>query len=112
MPRRNPLPPQNRPRYLTRDQIEVVTRAWREGLPRDEVCRLAGITIHVFEARRLDQLKGLKRRRQGVGGSRRPADPSEEEIWGRLTFEIQAGWTDEERAAAWDGSRRHQDEGN
>jgi hypothetical protein len=105
--RRRPLPPQNRPRYLTPDQIAAVRQAWAAGLPRDEVCRQAGITLHVLEARRLDQLADLPKRRQGVGGVRRPEDPSEEEIWERITKEIQTRWTDEERQAAWEGSRRH-----
>ena len=108
--RKPPLPPQNRPRYLTPEQLATIRRAWRAGLPRDEVCRLAGITSHVLEARRLDQLQDLKRRSKGVGGGRRGEDPTEEEIWGQLTAEIQSRWTEEERQAAWEGSRRHEDE--
>jgi hypothetical protein len=108
--RRPPLPPQNLPRYLTDEQLATIRRAWGDGLPRDEVCRLAGITLHVLEARRLDQLRDLPQRQQGIGGGRRGADPTEEEIWGPLTADIQSRWTDEERQAAWEGSRRHDDE--
>jgi hypothetical protein len=108
--RRPPLPPQNRPRYLTDDQLELVRRLWRAGVHRDDICRSAGITLHVFEARRRDQLRDLKRRQQGTGGGRRSVDPTEEEIWGPLTADIQSRWTDEERQAAWEGSRRHLDE--
>jgi hypothetical protein len=104
---RRPLPPQNRPRYLTPDQIAAVRKAWAAGLPRDQVCLQAGITLHVLEARRLDQLADLPKRRRGVGGARRPEDPTEDEIWNTITKEIQSGWSDEERQAAWEGSRRH-----
>lgn len=112
MPRRRrpPLPPQNLPRYLSDQQLELVRRLWRAGVHRDDICRSAGITLHVFEARRKDQLRDLKRRQQGTGGGRRSVDPTEEEIYGRLTLEIQERWTDEERQAAWEGSRRHLDE--
>jgi hypothetical protein len=104
------LPPQNLPRLLTRQQLAKVRRLWREGVRRDEICRQVGITQHVLEARRRDQLANLRPRKRGQGGSRFGVDPTEEEIWGRLTAEIQATWTEEERQAAWEGSRRQLDE--
>lgn len=106
------LPPQNLPRLLSRQQLATVRRLWREGVRRDEICRQVGITQHVLEARRRDQLANLGKRQRGQGGSRFGDDPTEEEIWGRLTLEIQATWTDEERQAAWEGSRRQLDEIN
>lgn len=91
---------------LTREQVTAVRRAWRAGLRRDEVARAAGITVSRLTARLRDQLADLPRRGRGKGGGRRreePIDPTEEEIYGRLTVEIQARWTDEQRAAAWRG---------
>jgi hypothetical protein len=108
MPRRPR--PKSGPHYLSAAQLAIVRRSWRQGLPRDEVCRLAGITIHVLAARRLDQLRDLERRTKGTGGRRRGVDPTEEEIWGSITAKIQSEWTDEERLAAWEGSRMHQDD--
>lgn len=106
-----PLPAHMRPRFLSPDQERTVREAWAAGLPRDEVARLAGVTIHVLEARRLDQLADLPKRRQGSGGGRRGGDPSEEEIF-RLTREIQQRWSDDEREQAWRGSRRRDDPGD
>ena len=108
---RPPLPAHMRPRFLSTDQERTVRQAWADGLPRDEVARLAGVTIHVLEARRRDQLADLPKRRQGSGGGRRGGDPSEEEI-ARITREIQARWSDEEREQAWRGSRRRDDLGD
>jgi len=102
---RPPLPAHMRPRFLTPAQEQTVRAAWADGVPRDEVARMAGVTIHVLEARRKDQLRDLPKRRQGLGGGRRGGDPTEDEI-ARLTREIQARWSDEEREQAWRGSRR------
>lgn len=90
---------------LTRRQLAAVRRAWAAGLRRDEVARAAGITVARLVSRMADQLAGLPRRGRGKGGGRRPrgADPTPEEIYGRLTLEIQSGWTDEQREAAWRG---------
>jgi hypothetical protein len=109
MPNRDrPLPAHMRPRFLSADQERLVREAWADGIPRDEVARLAGITIHVFEARRKDQLRDLPKRRQGLGGGRRGGDPTEEEIL-ILTRRLQQRWSDEEREQAWRGSRRRDD---
>lgn len=108
---RPPLPAHMRPRFLSPDQEQAVRSAWADGLPRDEVARLAGVTIHILEARRRDQLADLPKRRQGLGGGRRGGDPSEDEIV-RLTREIQQRWSDEEREQAWRGSRRRDDLGD
>lgn len=102
------LPAHMRPRLLSPEQQRIVREAWAAGLPRDEVARLAGITVHVFEARRLDQLSNLPKRTQGVGGGRRGGDPTEEEIL-ILTRRLQQRWSDEEREQAWRGSRRRDD---
>lgn len=91
--------------FLTREQATAVRKAWRAGLRRDDVARAAGITVSRLTARLKDQLVDLPRRGRGVGGGRRSEenDPSEEEIYGRLTLEIQSRWTDEQRSAAWRG---------
>lgn len=90
---------------LSREQLASVRKAWRAGLRRDDVARAAGITVSRLTARLKDQLADLPRRGRGKGGGRRGEDndPTEEEIYGRLTLEVQARWTDEQRAAAWRG---------
>lgn len=96
----------SRRRALSTEQVAKIREAWNQGKRRDEIARLAGITIDTLTARLRDQLRSLKRRGRGVGGGRRksePPPPSEEEIWGRLTREIQATWSDEEREARWRG---------
>lgn len=85
---------------LTPAQVKTVIECLAAGMSRDQVARAAGVSINVLERRYRDQLKGLKRRGKGAGGGRRPEpedDPTPEEIWGRLTKDIQAGWTDEQR---------------
>jgi hypothetical protein len=88
------LPPQNQPRLLTEAQVEIIRRAWAEGLRRDDVARLAGITMHVLEARRHDQLADLPPRPKGVGGGHRAWPPSEIEIR-LMTYECRQRWTPE-----------------
>jgi hypothetical protein len=88
------LPPQNLPRYLTDDQVATIRQAWAAGRRRDEVCQLAGITLHVFEARRKDQLRDLPPRPKGIGGEHRGIPPSEVEIR-LMTFEARQRWTPE-----------------
>jgi hypothetical protein len=88
------LPPQNQPRLLTDAQVEIIRRAWAEGLRRDDVARLAGITIHTLEARRLDQLRDLPPRPKGVGGGHRAWPPSEIEIR-LMTYEARQRWSTE-----------------
>ncbi len=80
---------------LTPDQERIIREAWAAGVHRDEVCRRAGITIHVFAARRLDQLRDLPPRQRGTGGRRDVPLPSPVEI--KLgTFEVRKRW-DEDR---------------
>jgi hypothetical protein len=95
----------SRKQLLSLRQLIAVREAWAKGLRRDEVARAAGITVARLVSRMADQLASLPRRGRGKGGGRRPAkqDPTPEEIYGRLTLEIQAGWTDEQREAAWRG---------
>lgn len=93
------------PTLLNRSQVTVIRRAWRAGWTRDEVARAAGVSVGLIRQRLADQLADLPRRGRGGGGSRRVKDPTEEEIYGRLTLAIQATWTDEERHAAWMGTR-------
>ncbi len=88
---------------LTRDQERAVRKAWRSGATRDEVAMAAGVSPGLIRQRLADQLADLPRRGRGRGGRRRSADPTPEEIYGRLTAEIQATWTDEERDAKWQG---------
>lgn len=93
------------PVLLTDRQVRAVSRLWRSGATRDEICRAVGITNSVFRARLADQLAALPRRGRGRGGGRKLAqrDPSPDEIYGRLTLEVQAKWTDEEREERWQG---------
>lgn len=95
----------SRKQLLSRRQLSAVRRAWAAGLRRDDVARAAGITVARLVSRMADQLANLPRRGRGKGGGRRPAetDPTVEEIYGRLTVEIQSCWTDEQREAAWRG---------
>lgn len=90
---------------LTPEQLRAVRTAWKAGATRDEVARLVGVTPGLIRQRLEDQLRSLPRRGRGRGGRRgRPADPSPDEIYGRLTAELQAKWTDEERDAKWHGT--------
>lgn len=95
-----------RPKFLTKEQEAAVRSAWAAGASRDEAARAAGVTVDLLIARLTDQLSDLPRR--GRGGNMRPPteDPSEQEIWGKLTQEIQARWSDEQRANAWVGGSR------
>lgn len=90
---------------LTREQELAVRRAWRSGATRDEVAAAAGVSVGLIRQRLEDQLRDLPRRGRGRGGHRgQPRDPTEEEIYGALTAEIQARWTEEERDAKWHGT--------
>lgn len=93
------------PLLLTDRQVRTVSKLWKSGATRDEICRAVGITNSVFRARLADQLAALPRRGRGRGGGRknRRRDPTPEEIYGRLTLEVQAKWTDEEREDRWQG---------
>lgn len=93
------------PTLLSRSQEREIRRAWLAGATRDEVARAAGVSVGLIRQRLEDQLADLPRRGRGGGSSRRVTDPTEEEIYGRLTVAIQATWTEEEREAAWMGTR-------
>ena len=92
-------------RLLTENQESVVRLAWAAGETLQRCAWLAGVSLAVIRPRLEDQLADLPRRGQGAGRKRREGarDPTTEEIWGRLTLEIQAGWTDEERESRWLG---------
>lgn len=107
MPRRKrPPPPPSKPRLLSAEQEAAARAAWLDGRTRDEVARAAGVTVDILLRRLQDQLADLPRR--GRGGNRRPPadDPTEAQIWGPLTAEIQATWSDLERARHWVGGSR------
>ena len=88
------LPPQNRPRLLSPETLELVRQLWSAGVCRDEICRRAGITLHSLEARRLDQLRDLGRRPKGQLSRRRGDAVSVVEI--RLaTHELRQRWPEE-----------------
>jgi hypothetical protein len=86
-----PVPPQNRPRYLTPDQERIVRESWVAGMSRDEVARAAGITVDMLVIRLKDQLADLPRR--GRGGNRRAPtpDPTPAEIRARAAI-LRRSW--------------------
>lgn len=92
-------------RLLSKAQEQTIRRAWAAGETMQRCAWLAGVSLAVIRPRLEDQLADLPRRGQGAGPKRREGarDPTPEEIWGRLTLEIQAGWSDEEREARWLG---------
>lgn len=90
---------------LTRAQEAAARRTWMAGGTRDDVARAAGVSVGMIRQRLEDQLADLPRRGRGRGGRRRVEDPTEDQIYGPLTASIQERWTDEERDAAWHGSR-------
>lgn len=89
---------------LTARQVRSVRRAWSAGETQGEIARTVGISIDTLKARLRDQLADLPKRRQRDGSGRRPDDPTEEEIYGRLTLLEQLAWSDEERSLRWQGS--------
>jgi len=92
-------------RLLTGAQEATIRKAWAGGETMQRCAYLAGVSLAVIRPRLEDQLADLPRRGQGAGRKKRPeaVDPTPEEIWGKLTLEIQSGWTDEEREARWLG---------
>lgn len=79
--------------------------AWRSGATRDQAARAAGVSVGLIRQRLADQLADLPRPGRGRPGRPRiqQSDPTPEEIYGALTAEIQARWTDEERDSKWHG---------
>lgn len=88
---------------LTAAQIQQVRQAWIAGETQQQIANAIGVSVDTLKARLQDQLAGLPKRGRGTGGRRRPNDPTEEEIYGRLTLLEQAAWTDEEREQRWRG---------
>jgi len=88
---------------LTARQIQQVRQAWMAGETQQQIASRIGVTVDTLKARLQDQLAGLPKRGRGAGGRRRPNDPTEEEIYGRLTLLEQQAWTDEERDQRWQG---------
>lgn len=88
---------------LTRAQERAVRRAWAQGKTQAEIAADLGVGLDLLRARLREQLPDLPRRGRGRGGGRRTVDPTEEEIYGRLTLLEQARWTDEDRDLRWRG---------
>lgn len=85
---------------LSREQEAAARAACSEGCTQAEVAERIGVTIDTLRARLRDQLADLKLPRR-VNSGRRSRDPTEEEIYGRLTLIEQQAWSDEERAERW-----------
>jgi len=90
---------------LTPAQVRAAKAAWANGDSQSEIAMALGVSVDTFRARLRDQLAGLPSRGRGRGGRRRGEDPTEEEIYGRLTLLEQANWTDEDRDGRWVGMR-------
>lgn len=92
-------------RLLTATEQRIARKAWGDGETQAQIaCRL-GLSVDTLRARLQDQLADLPRRGRGAGGRRKGADPTPEEIYGRLVMLEQAAWTDEDRATRWQGGR-------
>lgn len=97
--RKRPVAPVNSIRYLAPDQEARARLAFAQGMRRDEVARLIGVSVSRLWMRLQDQLKDV-RVGQGRGGGPRRArherepDPTPEEIAERAAA-IRATWTPE-----------------
>ena len=91
---------------LSKEQLAAIRQAHAGGATRDDLARLVGCSVGLIRQRLNDQLRDLPRRGRGAPGIRRqrPVDPTPDEIYGRLTAELQAKWTDEERDRKWHGT--------
>lgn len=85
---------------LSREQEAAARAAFAAGETQAQVAGKIGVTIDTLRARLRDQLADLRLPRR-VNSGRRSRDPTEEEIYGRLTLMEQSAWTDEERAERW-----------
>ena len=112
MPRRRRDAHKPQRQLLTPDQERTVREQWAAGATRDEVARAAGVSVDVIRARLEDQLADLPRRGRGGGWRKPTSDPSPEEIWGKLVFEAQAKWSDEDRERQWVGSSERRPAGH
>lgn len=92
-----------RPRMLSPEQIRTARELWRQGTAQAEVAQRIGVTIDTFKARLRDQLADMPARPRRVNSGRRGCDPTEDEIYGRLTLIEQAAWSDAEREQRWRG---------
>ena len=82
---------------LSREQIEIAERMWRENYKTQEICAAINITPRKFESYRPNCLKNLEKRQHGSNGgkwARRGADPDMATIAKRAA-EIRSGWTHE-----------------
>jgi DNA-binding CsgD family transcriptional regulator len=93
----------SRRNVLTARQIQQVRQAWLAGETQQQIANAIGVSVDTLKARLQDQLASLPKRGRGTGGRRRPNDPTEEEIYGRLTLLEQQAWSDEERDQRWRG---------
>lgn len=90
---------------LSAGQLRVARRAWSNGLTQAEIAALIGVSVDTLRARLRDQLADLPKRCHGAVSARTGADPTEEEIYGRLVLLEQAAWSDEDRDRRWQGGR-------
>lgn len=88
---------------LTAEQKRLIRSAWKRGATQAELARQLGLGLDLLRARIREQLPDLPRRGRGRGGGRRTTDPTEEEIYGRLTLLEQARWGEEDRELRWQG---------
>jgi|LakMenEpi03Aug12_release.lakeMendotaPanAssembly.Ray.scaffolds.fasta_scaffold139762_2 hypothetical protein len=88
---------------LTAWQLAEARRTWLAGESIGEIARCIGVTVSVFNRRLCDQLADLPARPRRTNSGRRGNDPTEEEIYGRLTMLEQQNWSDEEREKRWKG---------
>ena len=80
------------------EKIEIL---WLEGATTRQITEATGVSEQSLEWQRrpTGALANLPTRNRGMGGGRRsqpPADPTPEQIWGPLTAEIRATWSDDD----------------
>lgn len=92
-------------KLLNEEQMAAARAAWARGSSISEVAAEIGVSVDVMLVRLRDQLADLEPRKAGSNSSRRPVDPTEEEIYGVLTLIEQRSWDDEERSKRWVGNR-------
>ena len=84
-------------RMLTDEQVKLARKMWGDGELECDICMKVGMTVDTFRARRRDQLKGLKKRKQAGGNSgRRSEEITEKEVEER-TQQVQATWSEMDR---------------
>jgi len=92
---------------ISQQQIEDITLYWREGVSKQAICEMVGITPRKFDALRKTHLSHLESRGRGWGGGnyRRPA-PTQAEIEERAA-EVRSRWTPEMAAERYVGAIYH-----